>query len=186
MTLLFGIKESDLQGPLPQFQATSFAKTDFRKLINTINLALGENMLADKVLDSVFEKMWPDLEHEVDAVRKETETNRNIEPRTDRSILEELLGLARAGIYSSTPHYDTVIRSILYSPISDLKLALKTKSSLKDENIYYIGDLIPRTELELRTSPYFSQKQILEIKDTLAHRGLALGIPLDNWPPNRT
>src|SRR5262245_46534621 len=58
--IIFGIEETDLQGPLAQFQATKFTKEDVRKLFFTINAAAGEQKLSDAVANTVFEKWWPD------------------------------------------------------------------------------------------------------------------------------
>ena len=52
------------------------------------------------------------------------------------------------------------------------------------ENIYYIGDLIRRTEVELLKTPNLGKKSLTEIKDVLASRGLSLGMRLENWPPS--
>jgi len=54
---------------------------------------------------------------------------------------------------------------------------------LKAENIYYIGDLIQRTETELLKTPNLGRKSLNEIKEVLASRGLTLGMKLENWPP---
>ena len=54
---------------------------------------------------------------------------------------------------------------------------------LKAENIYYIGDLIQRTENELLKTPNLGRKSLNEIKEVLASRGLTLGMKLENWPP---
>ena len=57
------------------------------------------------------------------------------------------------------------------------------KNCLKAENIYYIGDLIQRTENELLKTPNLGRKSLNEIKEVLAARGLTLGMKLENWPP---
>ena len=54
---------------------------------------------------------------------------------------------------------------------------------LKAENIYYIGDLIQRTENELLKTPNLGRKSLNEIKEVLAAHGLTLGMRLENWPP---
>ena len=95
--ILFGIKPTDLAGPLKQFQATMFEKDDFRKLIGVINDCLEEKKLPQKTLSVVFDKWWPDLDHEIREILKSPSEPE--EPvRQDREILEELLVLTR-GIY---------------------------------------------------------------------------------------
>jgi DNA-directed RNA polymerase subunit alpha len=72
---------------------------------------------------------------------------------------------------------------ILLRPVDDLELTVRSANCLKAENIYYIGDLVQRTEVELLKTPNLGKKSLTEIKDVLASRGLSLGLRLDNWPP---
>ena len=71
----------------------------------------------------------------------------------------------------------------LLRPVDDLELTVRSANCLKAENIYYIGDLIQRTETELLKTPNLGRKSLNEIKEVLASRGLTLGMKLDNWPP---
>jgi DNA-directed RNA polymerase subunit alpha len=68
-------------------------------------------------------------------------------------------------------------------PVDDLELTVRSANCLKAENIYYIGDLIQRTEVELLKTPNLGKKSLTEIKDVLASYGLSLGMRLENWPP---
>jgi len=72
---------------------------------------------------------------------------------------------------------------ILLRPIDDLELTVRSANCLKAENIYYVGDLIQRTEVELLKTPNLGKKSLTEIKDVLASKGLSLGMRLENWPP---
>ena len=72
---------------------------------------------------------------------------------------------------------------VLLRPIDDLELTVRSANCLKAENIYYIGDLIQRTEVELLKTPNLGKKSLTEIKEVLAQRGLSLGMRLENWPP---
>jgi len=72
---------------------------------------------------------------------------------------------------------------ILLRPVDDLELTVRSANCLKAENIYYIGDLVQRTEVELLKTPNLGKKSLTEIKDVLASKGLSLGMRLDNWPP---
>jgi len=71
----------------------------------------------------------------------------------------------------------------LLRPVDDLELTVRSANCLKAENIYYIGDLIQRTEFELLKTPNLGRKSLTEIKDVLAVKGLSLGMRLENWPP---
>jgi DNA-directed RNA polymerase subunit alpha len=75
------------------------------------------------------------------------------------------------------------IDPILLRPVDDLELTVRSANCLKAENIYYIGDLIQRTENELLKTPNLGRKSLNEIKEVLAARGLTLGMKLENWPP---
>jgi DNA-directed RNA polymerase subunit alpha len=72
---------------------------------------------------------------------------------------------------------------MLLRPIDDLELTVRSANCLKAESIYYIGDLIQRTEVELLKTPNLGKKSLTEIKDVLAQKGLSLGMKLENWPP---
>ncbi len=78
------------------------------------------------------------------------------------------------------------IDPMLMKPVDDLELTVRSANCLKAENIYYIGDLIQRTESELLKTPNLGRKSLTEIKDVLAQRGLSLGIKLDNWQSPRS
>jgi DNA-directed RNA polymerase subunit alpha len=80
---------------------------------------------------------------------------------------------------SSEPPVDP----ILLRPVDDLELTVRSANCLKAENIFLIGDLIQRTEVELLKTPNLGKKSLTEIKDVLATRGLSLGMRLENWPP---
>ena len=77
----------------------------------------------------------------------------------------------------------TQIDPVLLRPVDDLELTVRSANCLKAENIYYIGDLIQRTETELLKTPNLGRKSLNEIKEVLATRGLTLGMKLENWPP---
>ena len=72
---------------------------------------------------------------------------------------------------------------ILLRPVDELELTVRSANCLKAENIYYIGDLIQRTENELLKTPNLGRKSLNEIKEVLASRGLTRGMKLENWPP---
>ena len=61
---------------------------------------------------------------------------------------------------------------------------MRSANCLKAENVYYIGDLIQRSENELLKTPNLGKKSLTEIKDILGTYGLSLGMKLDNWPPS--
>ena len=95
--ILFGITNTDLAGPLKQFQTTEFEKKDFHKLLGIINGQLGELKLPSKTLDVVFEKWWPDLEVRIKGILADVkQADQPI--RSDRELLEEILQLNRVAV----------------------------------------------------------------------------------------
>jgi len=98
--ILFGVSATDIEGPLKQFQCTSFEKGDVKQLVATINARLVEGKLAQKNLEQVFEKWWPDLYDTISNILGREDAP--VEPiRTDRELIEEILLLARSANASS-------------------------------------------------------------------------------------
>jgi DNA-directed RNA polymerase subunit alpha len=119
------------------------------------------------------------------------ETNGAITPdeavRQSARILVEQLSVFAALEGSAEPalaaRVSPAVDPILLRPVDDLELTVRSANCLKAENIYYIGDLIQRTENELLKTPNLGRKSLNEIKEVLAARGLTLGMKLENWPP---
>jgi DNA-directed RNA polymerase subunit alpha len=72
---------------------------------------------------------------------------------------------------------------LLLRPIDDLELTVRSANCLKAESIYYIGDLVQKTEVELLKTPNLGKKSLTEIKEVLESHGLTLGMRLESWPP---
>jgi hypothetical protein len=94
-TILFNLDNADLTGPLTSFQATKFDKTDFRKLLTTINNTSSDSKLESAVLNDVFEMWWPKLELKVKEILKTHVVSTADNLRSEREILEEVLELTR-------------------------------------------------------------------------------------------
>jgi DNA-directed RNA polymerase subunit alpha len=95
------------------------------------------------------------------------------------SVFADLKGTDQPSAERASPQVDP----ILLRPVDDLELTVRSANCLKAENIYYIGDLIQRSETELLKTPNLGRKSLNEIKEVLASRGLSLGMRLENWPP---
>jgi hypothetical protein len=96
-TLLFGIDSTDLKGPLTTFQTTKFEKSDFKKLVKSINNTGGDSKLEENVLDQVFDMWWDKLESQINEIIASHNNGEEIEHRSERDILEEVLELSRLG-----------------------------------------------------------------------------------------
>jgi len=78
------------------------------------------------------------------------------------------------------------IDPVYLRPVDDLELTVRSANCLKAESIYYIGDLIQRTESDLLKAPNLGRKSLNEIKDILSSKGLSLGMKVEHWPPAGT
>lgn len=127
---------------------------------------------------------------DLDKLVLDLETNGTIDPeeaiRRAATILQHQLAVFvdLEGEKEAEPEQkEDQIDPVLLRPVDDLELTVRSANCLKAENIYYIGDLIQRTEVELLKTPNLGKKSLTEIKDILASRGLSLGMRLENWPP---
>ncbi|MBQ7626964.1 MAG: DNA-directed RNA polymerase subunit alpha, partial [Rhodocyclaceae bacterium] len=127
---------------------------------------------------------------DLDRLVIDIETNGVVEPEeairyAARVLVDQLAVFADL---ESTDFVDSkpasaAVDPVLLRPVDDLELTVRSANCLKAENIYYIGDLIQRTETELLKTPNLGRKSLNEIKEVLATRGLTLGMKLENWPP---
>jgi len=130
---------------------------------------------------------------DLDKLVMEIETNGAITPdeaikQSARILVEQLAFFGNFDVnpidtMAQAPTRSTPFDPILLRPVDELELTVRSANCLKAENIYYIGDLIQRTETELLKTPNLGRKSLNEIKEVLASRGLTLGARLENWPP---
>lgn len=127
---------------------------------------------------------------DLDKLVLELETNGTIDPeeaiRRAATILQQQMAVfvdLQGETAEEPEEKEEEIDPILLRPVDDLELTVRSANCLKAESIYYIGDLIQRTEVELLKTPNLGKKSLTEIKDVLASRGLSLGMRLENWPP---
>lgn len=129
---------------------------------------------------------------DLDRLVIDLETNGTIDPeeaiRRAATILQDQLSSFvelddTSGAEQPKEDRTSTIDPILLRPVDDLELTVRSANCLKAENIFLIGDLIQRTEVELLKTPNLGKKSLTEIKDVLATRGLSLGMRLEVWPP---
>jgi hypothetical protein len=171
--ILFGLKNSDISGPLTQFQTTLFEKQEVRALLKTINSANGENAIAEEVLNNVFEKWWPELETKVNAILSQEEGESAANIRDDREVLEEILDLARS--LTKNQGIDSASRS-------NLKLNELLSSFLTNfDNVFHhdwehtkisLGDSIP--DYVISRSGTFIAPRIKDESNNWSSRGALL------------
>jgi DNA-directed RNA polymerase subunit alpha len=156
--------------------------------------------LGTLVLDASYSPIMR-VAYNVDSARVEQRTDMDklvLELQTNGSVnAEESIGMAaqilqqQLAVFFDLRIEEPVRREesqpeidpILLRPVDDLELTVRSANCLKAENLFYIGDLVQRTETELLKTPNLGKKSLTEIKDVLAQHGLTLGTKLDNWPP---
>jgi len=163
---------------------------------------LGDRPIGKLLLDASFspirriayavENARVEQRTDLDRLVVELETNGTVDPkdavRRASQILQEQLSVfvdlsGEARTAAAEPGVPPGIDPVLLRPVDDLELTVRSANCLKAEGIYYVGDLIQRTEVELLKTPNLGKKSLTEIKDVLASRGLSLGMRLENWPP---
>ncbi|MDA1283389.1 MAG: DNA-directed RNA polymerase subunit alpha [Proteobacteria bacterium] len=71
----------------------------------------------------------------------------------------------------------------LLKKVDELELSVRSANCLKNDNIFYIGDLVQKTEGEMLRTPNFGRKSLDEIKEVLVSMSLSMGMDLPGWPP---
>ena len=156
--------------------------------------------LGTLVLDASFSPVVR-VSYDVDSARVENRTDLDkliIELQSDGSIdAEETISDAATILHEQLAVFfdltiiepepevepEPEIDPVLLRPVDDLELTVRSANCLKAEQVYYIGDLVQKTEVELLKTPNLGKKSLTEIKDILASHGLTLGARLENWPP---
>jgi DNA-directed RNA polymerase subunit alpha len=127
---------------------------------------------------------------DLDKLILDIETNGTINPeeavRRSANILQDQISIfvdLKSPEAKSEDKKEPEMDPLLLRPVDDLELTVRSANCLKAENIFYIGDLIQRSEFELLKTPNLGKKSLTEIKDVLAQHGLSLGMKLEDWPP---
>lgn len=127
---------------------------------------------------------------DLDKLIIELETDGSLDPeqvvRTAATILQDQLSTfvdLQSRQEDTAKSDEPEVDPVLLRPVDDLELTVRSANCLKAEQIYYIGDLIQCTEVELLKTPNLGKKSLTEIKSVLATKGLSLGMRLENWPP---
>jgi hypothetical protein len=93
-TMLFDVKETEVKSPLADFQNTKFTSDDVFLLMKNINALLNKTMISDKVLKTTFDKMWPDLEKNINVILASRPSSTK-SVRDQKEMVEEILERTR-------------------------------------------------------------------------------------------
>lgn len=126
---------------------------------------------------------------DLDKLIIDLETNGTLDPteaiRRCATILQQQLSafvdLHSSPIIHEKSNREDSVNPVFYRPVDDLELTVRSANCLKAENIFFIGDLVQRTEADLLKTPNLGKKSLTEIKNVLSAHGLALGIKIDGW-----
>lgn len=86
-------EQTELTGPLAQFQSKQANKKDTLALLNDVNATLGESRLGESVLTETFERWWPDLDR---VIQFKPPSQAKPSKRSDRELIEEVLERVRS------------------------------------------------------------------------------------------
>lgn len=73
-----------------------------------------------------------------------------------------------------------------YRTVDELELSVRSANCLKNANIFYIGELVQKSESEMLRTKNFGRKSLNEIKEVLTEMGLSLGMKVDGFVPPTT
>lgn len=126
---------------------------------------------------------------DLDKLIIDLETNGTLDPeeaiRRSATILQQQLvtfvDLQSAPLVQEKSSREDAVNPIFQRPVDDLELTVRSANCLKAENIFFIGDLVQRTEGDLLKTPNLGKKSLTEIKNVLAAHGLALGTKIEGW-----
>jgi DNA-directed RNA polymerase subunit alpha len=126
---------------------------------------------------------------DLDKLIIDLETNGTLDPeeaiRRSATILQQQLAafvdLQSAPLVQEKSAREESVNPIYYRPVDDLELTVRSANCLKAENIFFIGDLVQRTEADLLKTPNLGKKSLTEIKNVLAAHGLSLGTKIEGW-----
>lgn len=164
-SVLFGIDSPELSGPLATFQTTAFKKTEFKKLIETINKSGGENSLSPDIFNEVFDMWWPKLEEKILKIIDESSKKQPTQRRSERDILEEILVLSRKNHVNDRSRASILPSGFVESWLESAEAILEVIE--KDYNSAIENALISQVEL----IDFASDRTIShpKIKDRIAH-----------------
>jgi DNA-directed RNA polymerase subunit alpha len=74
---------------------------------------------------------------------------------------------------------------ILFRPVDELELSVRSANCLQNADIKYIGELVQRSEAEMLKTKNFGRKSLNEIKEILAGLGLEFGMKLESFPSRK-
>jgi DNA-directed RNA polymerase subunit alpha len=188
-------KEAELDVQIRVQKGRGYVPGNFRKFDDEETKTIGKIVIDAsfspvKRVSYLVENARVEQRTDLDKLVMEVETNGVISPedavrQAARILVEQLTVFAALdkGEPEDEQPKGQQFDPTLLRPVDDLELTVRSANCLKAESIYYIGDLIQRSENELLKTPNLGRKSLNEIKEVLATKGLTLGMKLESWPP---
>jgi lambda repressor-like predicted transcriptional regulator len=95
-TFLVDLTATDIEDPLAQFNHTTPDHASMWRLVNTLNSCLETGRLDERILKQVFDTYWPKFEADFAAALEATPQEAPVAPRSEDSILAEILANTRS------------------------------------------------------------------------------------------
>jgi len=114
---LHGLAATDYTGPLTLFQATAATHDDTRRMLGTLNRAIGERGLKEATLDKAFERTWPELEKRLAEIPAHAAApkRRNLDEMVAEilSLVRSLAGRPVDATYTGSPVQEALFRRLV-------------------------------------------------------------------------
>ncbi|MDR2460824.1 MAG: DNA-directed RNA polymerase subunit alpha [Deltaproteobacteria bacterium] len=85
------------------------------------------------------------------------------------------------GLGTTQEPVGSLTNAAFYRTVDELELSVRAANCLKNADIYYIGELVQKTEPEMLKTKNFGRKSLNEIKEVLATMGLQLGMSVGEF-----
>jgi hypothetical protein len=125
--ILIDVRQSDIEGPLGQFQSTYVEREDMLKLMLSMNRSIGEPgvPLDESELRRYFDTWWPKLELKIREINEKQRPTEEAAKRTNREVLDELLENSRTMLRNTqrTIGYDATSALLQHMQIRDAEKA---------------------------------------------------------------
>ncbi|MEX1195300.1 MAG: TIR domain-containing protein, partial [Dehalococcoidia bacterium] len=100
--LAFGMKVTDIEPPLGQFQTETVDEEGISRMLSSVNQALPDP-LSDEIVARAATTWWPQLQEDIERIDLNGD-DEAVEIRSEKELLEEVLTSVRSLVRASQPH----------------------------------------------------------------------------------
>jgi len=167
--LLVDLQNTDLSGPLKQFQTISLSRNDMKKVLSAID-QLREEKILSRDFDETFDVWWGKFEERFEVARKSVSASPPV-ARTDRELLESVLTEVRGVSHQlETVAMNQVVFKGILSPVTGGPDETPGKFGFGGATAGYSG-------YTGATGGLFDPR-VAHLASAMAHRGLTVRPPL--------